>query len=265
MNVWQHYYKVQTENASGKPAGSEELKRVFMIENYFLKLCLVFKIKKILDVGCAFGSAAKYMMERKFDVRGININKREVEAGNKKLFKGKKIIKYGDMHDIPFDNGTFDAIYCSHTLEHSIAPYVALCEFNRVLKNKGLVFIQVPEEGNYWTSCHFHYFCPTVRQLAGLLHKTGFSSIRQWRSEWTFSPIEVKRDLNFIWQKQMDWQSKKDDKMDFMPDDARKMFIKNGLIRETEINLHKSPVETNMRKKNKRLHDLFENMKIPGL
>lgn len=49
-----------------------------------------------------------------------------------------------DVTNIPFDNQTFDIIYCSHVLEHVPDDRGALREFYRVLKDDGLVVLMVP-------------------------------------------------------------------------------------------------------------------------
>ena len=52
-----------------------------------------------------------------------------------------------DMANLPFDDGTVDAINCSHTLEHVGGEEVAgvLAEFRRVLKAGGTVEVEVPD------------------------------------------------------------------------------------------------------------------------
>lgn len=240
--IWKHYFKIQDSVRTGTPAGFTAAKRIFLVENYFIPLCKKLKIKKILDVGCALGASANYLRKKGLSTWGININKQQIKQSKSNR------IKYGDMHDIPFDDKFFDAIYCSHTFEHSIAPYIALCEFNRILKKKGLVFIILPEEGDYWTTCWGHFFCPTIRQMLGLLHKAGFIDVRTWRSEWPFSALEVKKDLCFIWQKDIEWDEKKDDKLDLIPIEGRKLIISSGLAVETEFYIHKDKFEEKLLK-----------------
>jgi ubiquinone/menaquinone biosynthesis C-methylase UbiE len=42
-----------------------------------------------------------------------------------------------DMHCMDFEDGSFDAVCCRHTLEHSFAALQALYEISRVLKENG--------------------------------------------------------------------------------------------------------------------------------
>lgn len=49
-----------------------------------------------------------------------------------------------DVHDIPFEDNTFDVIFCNHVLEH-VTDDIKVCrEFNRVLKPRGWGILQSP-------------------------------------------------------------------------------------------------------------------------
>lgn len=49
-----------------------------------------------------------------------------------------------DLHDIPFDEHTFDVIFCNHVLEHVDDDIKCLSEMKRVLKPGGWAILQVP-------------------------------------------------------------------------------------------------------------------------
>ncbi len=49
-----------------------------------------------------------------------------------------------DAHVLPFRSERFDIVYCIHTLEHCLQPYVVLCEVMRVLRRGGRALIVVP-------------------------------------------------------------------------------------------------------------------------
>jgi hypothetical protein len=49
-----------------------------------------------------------------------------------------------DLMDMPFGSWTFDAIYCSHVLEHVTEDARAMAEMHRVLRPGGWAMIQVP-------------------------------------------------------------------------------------------------------------------------
>jgi SAM-dependent methyltransferase len=49
-----------------------------------------------------------------------------------------------DIHQIPFQENTFDAVFCNHVLEHVRDDIQAMKEIHRVLKKDGFAILQVP-------------------------------------------------------------------------------------------------------------------------
>ncbi len=49
-----------------------------------------------------------------------------------------------DVHDIPFEDASFDAVIVQAVLEHVVDPYRAVDEIHRVLKEDGLVYAETP-------------------------------------------------------------------------------------------------------------------------
>lgn len=49
-----------------------------------------------------------------------------------------------DIHQIPFDNNTFDVVLCNHVLEHVRDDIQAMKEIQRVLKPGGYAILQIP-------------------------------------------------------------------------------------------------------------------------
>ncbi|MCB0737778.1 MAG: methyltransferase domain-containing protein [Bacteroidetes bacterium] len=51
-----------------------------------------------------------------------------------------------DVHDIPFDDNTFDIVFCNHVLEHVTDDHKAMSEICRVLKPGGWAMLQSPKD-----------------------------------------------------------------------------------------------------------------------
>lgn len=49
-----------------------------------------------------------------------------------------------DIHDIPFEDNSFDVIFCNHVLEHVEDDIRAMSEMKRVLKPGGWAILQIP-------------------------------------------------------------------------------------------------------------------------
>jgi len=80
---------------------------------------------KILDVGSG---------PRKLDEKVITIDI--------KPFPNVDVI--GDIQNIPFENNSFDTVWCEAVLEHVKNPTKAVSEIYRLLKKGGYVFVVVP-------------------------------------------------------------------------------------------------------------------------
>lgn len=57
-----------------------------------------------------------------------------------------------DVHDIPFEDNTFDIVFCNHVLEHVEDDIKVLKEFYRVLKPGGWAVLQSPIDYSYKTT-----------------------------------------------------------------------------------------------------------------
>ena len=135
--------------------------------------------RKVLDIGCADGWMIKLLQNAGKDAWGITYAKGEYEACQA---HGLPSV-CGDMHDMPFPDNDFDAVIARQTLEHSIAPYLALKEIGRVLKPGGCLIAHVPHipEGVDDNPCHLCNLMP--KQWKELLEKAGYEITREGLEE----------------------------------------------------------------------------------
>ena len=76
-----------------------------------------------------------------------------------KLFKNQKNLSYtsadlyspiadvkADICDLPFEDNTFDVVFCNHVLEHIEDDKKAMSELYRVLKKGGMGVFQIPQD-----------------------------------------------------------------------------------------------------------------------
>jgi SAM-dependent methyltransferase len=57
---------------------------------------------------------------------------------------GPRTMLVSDAHDIPFQDGSFDAVIVQAVLEHVVDPYRCVDEIHRVLSDQGLVYAETP-------------------------------------------------------------------------------------------------------------------------
>ena len=136
--------------------------------------------RRVLDVGCAEGGYTKYFSNNSIgmdlEFKSLRIAKRE----------GLNVCSVNINTSLPFRDESFDAIFCSHVLEHVYSPYYLLKEFNRVLKEDGIIVIVVPTEvslvrllrDHYFKGHEGHIYAFSVSCLTQLMHRTGFEVIK---------------------------------------------------------------------------------------
>jgi len=128
----------------------------------------------LLDVGCGTGIHTRWFNGQGIKAIGITINPDEI---NNRVHKN---VQYGNMLEIPFNDEVFDCVFCLGTLEHTHAPFVALCEFNRVLKNDGYLFFDMCGLNcSFILDARFSYHKSILLpvQIKDLLLRTGFRII----------------------------------------------------------------------------------------
>ena len=172
-NEWLYTAHIYDEGASPM---HEQLTRE-MVEKFIDPLNLP-KNAKILDLGCGPGYFLDAMKQREYtDVTGVTLSPGDIKFCED---KGHTIKKY-DLSFLPQKDGyhdeSVDFIFLRHALEHSPYPIFSLMEYNRVLKQSGKIYIEVPapdcERKHEWNLNHYSIL--GEQQLAALLVRTGFN------------------------------------------------------------------------------------------
>ena len=123
--------------------------------------------KKVLDIGCGAGYALKELQGKGKEVCGIDITQENGLWANERLSLGLTI---GDMHDLPFDDNSFDGVLIWDAFEHSFAPMIVLWEIYRVLQPGGRLLMYLPPDT--WMEHRVHMLIPTRQQMEEMLRKS---------------------------------------------------------------------------------------------
>lgn len=126
------------EHAAGK--SSEEFKKQEfwpLLQKYFSKE------KLYLDAGCGVGGWIIFLKEQGYNVEGIDEAARTLRALTE--YDQDLKVKIAPMTAIPYANESLDGVLSIGTLEYVQDKVdVALSEVNRVLKQDGIFFMEVP-------------------------------------------------------------------------------------------------------------------------
>lgn len=147
-----------------------------VVETYVDPLNLP-KDAKILDLGCGPGYFLDEMKSRGYtDVTGVTLSQGDIDLC---VSKGHTVKQY-DLSFLPQKDGyideSVDFIFLRHALEHSPYPIFSLMEYNRILKQGGKIYIEVPApdcDRKHEVNPN-HYSILGHNQLAALLIRTGF-------------------------------------------------------------------------------------------
>ena len=134
MKNWETTYKEKGEVQTG----------VADIIKNSLEILKKRNVKKVLDLGFGTGRHIIFLADNGFDVYGIDISKTGKKITEKKIKEknlNNALLKKADMHDIPFGDNFFDAVFAIYVIEHNTFAGLkkTVSEMLRVLKPKGII------------------------------------------------------------------------------------------------------------------------------
>jgi 2-polyprenyl-3-methyl-5-hydroxy-6-metoxy-1,4-benzoquinol methylase len=167
--------------------------------------CLAFP-GLLLDVGCGAGFFLKLASQTGYAVKGVEISPYAVDYTRHNL--GLSVFM-GELGDVDFAPESFDIITLWHVLEHVRDPKAFLAQVNHLLKEKGLLAVEVPNIGSSIARCagtkwelmapkeHFYYF--DTATLQQYLEESGFTIIKTQTFFWT-TPAMLLRAVAATWK-----------------------------------------------------------------
>ncbi|MBI2761116.1 MAG: methyltransferase domain-containing protein [Chloroflexi bacterium] len=107
---------------------------------------------RLLDAGCGGGSITVGLagVVAPGEVVGLDQEQHRLDqalalAAERGLSNVR--FEHGDIYALPFPDGSFDAAFAHHILQHLHDPLAALLELRRVLRPGGVIGIRDPDEG----------------------------------------------------------------------------------------------------------------------
>jgi SAM-dependent methyltransferase len=100
-----------------------------------LKALAVGPKTRLLDVGCGSGLALRLAADRGAEVTGLDASPGLLEHARRQV-PGAPIVQ-GELEELPFDDGSFDAVTGFNSFQYAARPARALAEAARVLTPRG--------------------------------------------------------------------------------------------------------------------------------
>jgi len=147
---------------------------------------------RLLDVGCGAGFFLKLAEDIGYTAEGVELSQYAAKYARSRL--GLHIFQ-GELGDACFAPRSFDIITLWHILEHVRDPRNFLTQVEALLKEDGLLAMEVPNIGStvarmagaHWELMapkeHFYYF--DAKTLKQYLEESGFKVIRMQTFIWT--------------------------------------------------------------------------------
>lgn len=141
-----------------------------------------YKDKIVYDMGCGYGTAARYLAERyNCTVVGIDAHDKALAIANMRNAHINVTFKKALISETGLSDTSGDIVNAVEVIEHvdDVERTQALKEWNRILKFKGLLYMTTPErrleksqypEGSHWTEYDFE-------ELVQIVEKEGFKLI----------------------------------------------------------------------------------------
>jgi SAM-dependent methyltransferase len=140
---------------------------------------------RALDAGCSTGGATRILLERGYEVYGIDLSPYAVERIEQTLPSEQRTRFVGVVSDLSAYRPDFryDLIVLSEVLEHIEDDAVALRRVEEWLSADGRVVITVPADPTLWSDADVfskHYRRYTPERLMDLIEKSGLRAEAFW-------------------------------------------------------------------------------------
>jgi 2-polyprenyl-3-methyl-5-hydroxy-6-metoxy-1,4-benzoquinol methylase len=146
--------------------------------------------REVLDAGCGSGYGTEILAAAGAQrVVGIDVSDDAIEHARSSFAAASTEFRQADLHQLPFEDGSFDLVVCFEVIEHVDEQQQAISELRRVLRSEGFLAISSPNRDVYpaGNPHHTHEFVPD--ELARVL-ATNFADVKLYRqSPWLAAAI----------------------------------------------------------------------------
>lgn len=111
--------------------------------------------ESVCDVGCGTGILLKLIKSARPDISrfmGVDFAIDDADALDGIEYEASKIER------LPFQDGEFDTVICTHVIEHVLDYRAAIAELRRITKTRLIIIVPREREYRYTFNPHFNFF-----------------------------------------------------------------------------------------------------------
>lgn len=179
MRTWDIFARLQGELAYGSGVASDEPANDTnaIVLEYFRALNLDRPLVYSLVIGPGGAAEVRALAPSlPQPVMVMTSHTPEVDALRAAMPAEAGRIELGDIHDMSYQSGAFDVVFAANVLEHTLAPYIALLECRRVMREGGIAYFVIPSfAGSGGGKGPYHLHCLDPNVWKELLWKCGLT------------------------------------------------------------------------------------------
>jgi 2-polyprenyl-3-methyl-5-hydroxy-6-metoxy-1,4-benzoquinol methylase len=137
---WNRYRLVQLDSVTGKPLSRQ---RFFEGTRWPERM----DGERVLEVGCGAGRFTEVLVSTGADVVAVDASS-AVEAARATVGERATVLQ-ADLFDLPFDEGSFDRVFCYGVLQHTPDPRAAFLKIVRYARPGGWIAADVYKRADY--------------------------------------------------------------------------------------------------------------------
>lgn len=121
----------------------------------------------ICDVGCGTGALLRHVRHasKQTFTRMVGV---DIIAPDKPIGPDMQFVS-GWVESLPFEDGAFDTVVCTHVVEHILDYRRAIAELRRIAKRRLIIVVPREREGIYTFNPHFNFFPYTHSFLRAMI------------------------------------------------------------------------------------------------
>jgi len=139
--VYKFYDNFAKNYDEDRYTSKEQKNNDLLAKQIVFKFAKEIKNKSVLDVGCGTGRFVEFFSQRGGKVTGADTSENMLAKARKKSPMANFV--KADIFSLPFEDKTFDIVICSQVLTHLHNYKKPLIEMKRVLKDDGIIIIDV--------------------------------------------------------------------------------------------------------------------------